>query len=100
MRRRKTQPWRAWYNTKAWKSARELQLSIEPLCERCKVRGDVVSATVVNHRKRHRGDWDLFIDPDNHESTCQPCHDGEIKREEMAADKAASKGGVGPISTG
>jgi len=38
--------------------------------------------TVVNHRRPHRGDWALFIDPRNHESVCKPCHDSAIQREE------------------
>jgi 5-methylcytosine-specific restriction protein A len=41
-----------------------------------------VAATVVNHRKPHKGNWSLFIDATNHESTCKPCHDGPIQSEE------------------
>ncbi|MDN3627161.1 hypothetical protein [Methylobacterium isbiliense] len=47
-------------------------------------RGEVVPASVVNHRRPHRGEWALFIDPENHESVCKPCHDREIQREERA----------------
>jgi 5-methylcytosine-specific restriction protein A len=42
----------------------------------------VVLATVVNHRKPHKGDRSLFFDAGNHESTCKPCHDGPIQSEE------------------
>lgn len=37
---------------------------------------------MVNHRKPHKGDWSLFIDPDNHESVCKDHHDTLIQREE------------------
>lgn len=71
-----------WYGLKAWQDARHVQLSRQPLCERC-LQGEIVTeATVVNHRTPHRGDWDLFVDPNNHESVCQPHHDGLIQREE------------------
>jgi 5-methylcytosine-specific restriction enzyme A len=70
------------YKTAAWLAARAAQLRKQPLCERCLVRGLTVAATIVNHRIPHKGDWRLFIDPDNHESACKPCHDGLIQREE------------------
>jgi 5-methylcytosine-specific restriction endonuclease McrA len=75
--------YRGWYKTPAWRAARAAQLQRQPLCERHLARGEVVAATVVNHRRRHRGDWALFIDPANHESTCKPCHDGPIQSEEV-----------------
>jgi len=76
------QAYRAWYKTKAWRWARSLQLSKQPLCERHLARGETVAATTVNHRTPHRGNWQLFIDPDNLQSVCKPCHDGEIQSEE------------------
>ena len=42
-------------------------------------------ATIVNHRTPHRGDWALFIDPANHESTCKPHHDRDIQAGERGA---------------
>jgi len=80
--RRRGSPWRLWYGLAAWKAARLAQLALQPLCERHLARDQVVPATVVNHRRPHRGDWGLFIDPENHESVCKACHDGEIQREE------------------
>jgi 5-methylcytosine-specific restriction protein A len=81
-RRRSEKRWRNWYKLKAWLVARAAQLAKQPLCERCLQRKRIVAATVVNHRKPHKGDWALFIDPANHESSCKPCHDGEIQQEE------------------
>lgn len=90
-RRRYDQPWRALYKTREWAAARLAQLAQHPLCERCLARGELVPATVVNHRKRHRGDWTLFFDPANHESACKACHDGEIKREEIEIDAEGTR---------
>ena len=80
--RRRQSPWRAWYGLRAWALARTAQLALQPLCERHLKRGEVVAATVVNHRVPHQGDWQRFIDPANHESTCKPCHDRDIQHEE------------------
>lgn len=79
--RRSTQAseYRRFYNTKAWSAARQAQLSAHPLCELCEETGRMTPATVVNHRKAHKGDWALFIDPANHQSVCAPCHDGAIQ---------------------
>ena len=74
--------WRKLYYKKGWKQARERQLFAKPLCERCEARGIIVAATVVNHKKPHKGDVHLFFDPDNHESVCKPCHDADIQSEE------------------
>ena len=32
-------------------------------------------ATVVHHKKAHKGDYELFWSIDNWESACKPCHD-------------------------
>lgn len=88
-RRRASRPWRVWYGLKAWLEARRAQLAREPLCERCKAQSLVVAATVVNHRIPHKGDWGLFIDPGNHESTCKPCHDRDIQLEERGRPRVA-----------
>ena len=66
------------YKLKSWAAARRAQFARQPLCERCLERGIVTPATVVNHRRPHRGNVGLFLDPDNHESACAPCHDRVI----------------------
>lgn len=87
-RRGREQPWRALYKDARWIAARLRQFALQPLCERCLRDSRVTPATVVNHRIRHRGDEVLFFDPSNHESVCKRCHDGEVQREERAADRA------------
>lgn len=76
------QKYRRWYGLKEWKLARATQLAKQPLCERCLQADIITRASVVNHRIPHKGDWALFIDPANHESTCAPHHDALIQKEE------------------
>lgn len=89
--RRKHAPWRGWYKLKAWLIAREAQLSREPFCARCARDGVVMPADVVNHRIPHKGDWSLFIDPANHESTCEHHHNSEIQSEEKREARRKAK---------
>lgn len=58
-----------------WQKAREGHLRSHPLCVECARRGLVVQATVVDHIVPHRGDSQLFWDPDNRQSLCKTCHD-------------------------
>jgi 5-methylcytosine-specific restriction protein A len=84
--------YRKLYNTARWRALRKAQLQIQPLCERCKAKGFIVAATVVNHRKPHKGDERLFCDPGNLQSVCQPCHDGPIQAEEVSGKQNESIG--------
>lgn len=52
-----------------WQKARLLFLAEHPLCRFC---GQ--AATVVDHIKPHRGDYDKFWDEDNWEALCTRCH--------------------------
>ncbi len=54
-----------------------------PLCVLCSQIGGGTAATVVDHIQPHRGDYDLFWDPTNHQALCKPCHDGAKKSQEM-----------------
>lgn len=94
-RRRRSQPWRAWYKLPLWQARRAEQLAREPLCERDRARGRVVAATVANHREPHRGDWDKFAFGPL-ESLCERCHNSDVQREERAiAGPAAPAGDEG-----
>jgi 5-methylcytosine-specific restriction protein A len=81
----KAKPWRNWYKLAAWLRRREDQLRNEPLCRRCDMQGRITAATVANHVKPHRGNWDLFING-KLESACKPCHDSVIQSEERKAN--------------
>ena len=72
------------YNTKRWYRLRHAQLSKHPLCSLCAKLGKVTPATVVDHRKPHRGDEELFFDENNLDSMCKPCHDGAKQQMEKS----------------
>lgn len=48
---------------------------MQPLCEFCLVTEDVTAADVVDHKKPHKGDAELFHDPNNLQSLCKHHHD-------------------------
>lgn len=84
-RRYAEQKWRKLYSLAEWKQARAEQFARMPWCERCWADGrGAVTATVVNHRRPHKGDLVLFLDRTNHESVCKPHHDRTIQSEERA----------------
>ena len=73
------------YDLSAWRAPgglRDRTLQREPFCRFCKARGRVTAATVADHITPHRGDLELFLDPDNTQGLCKPCHDGQKQREE------------------
>jgi 5-methylcytosine-specific restriction enzyme A len=94
------QPWRGWYKRAIWAhpvyGLRAQQLRRQPLCENCltKTPQQITAATVVHHKRPHRGDWSLFVDPDNHASWCKPCHDSEAQAAERGS-AGAEPGGAG-----
>jgi 5-methylcytosine-specific restriction protein A len=74
-----TEPaYKRWYKTARWQKLRLLQLYREPLCRMCRPR--LTPATVADHEAPHRGDAVLFWDPDNLQSLCKRCHDGDKQR--------------------
>ncbi len=50
------------YKTARWRTLRDYQLSIEPLCRFCLITEDVTAAEVDDHIKTHKGDVGLFYD--------------------------------------
>jgi 5-methylcytosine-specific restriction enzyme A len=47
------------------------------------IEGRTVTANVVNHIRPHRGDWNLFRDPDNLQSLCKFHHDSEAQSQDV-----------------
>jgi 5-methylcytosine-specific restriction protein A len=82
--RRVSKPWRALYDTAAWKRIRLHQLTAEPLCRWCRDRGLTVVATVCDHVVAHRGDPDKFF-AGPFQSLCKPCHDRDAQRRDHEA---------------
>jgi hypothetical protein len=64
------------YNSARWKRLRAAQLAASPLCAMCVKLGRVNPAGVVDHKRPHRGDEELFFDAANLQSLCKLCHDG------------------------
>lgn len=60
---------------------RDQQLKKEPLCEPCKRRGRIVSATVVHHVEPHKGDYSKFT-TGKLASVCADCHNGPLQSQE------------------
>lgn len=75
--------YQAWYRTPLWRQLRASQIKRQPWCERhLREKRGLVKATIAHHKRAHRGNWELFIDPTNLESVCDDCHGGAIQREE------------------
>ena len=67
-------PWRSWYQLEIWRRRRALQLRQFPLCKMCLERGVATPATVADHVRSHRGDWNEFR-LGALQSLCKDCHD-------------------------
>ena len=67
---------------KRWQKARLHYLRQHPLCVRCRERGDVRAAEVVDHVTPHRGDQGLMWDQGNWQALCKPCHDRKTGMED------------------
>ncbi len=57
------------YNRR-WRRASRSYLRNHPQCAHCPC-----AATVVDHVKPHKGDYDLFWQESNWQPLCKPCHD-------------------------
>ena len=90
--RRESAEWHRWYSWQIWtKRLRPAQLFREPFCRTCAQKGLRVLATRVDHVIPHRGSWALFIDPNNHQSLCERCHNRKTAME--MAERRSKPGG-------
>lgn len=65
-----------------WRKARRRYLKEHPLCVRCRERGKLVKATVVDHMIPHRGNEELYWDESNWQALCKNCHDRKTMTED------------------
>jgi 5-methylcytosine-specific restriction endonuclease McrA len=79
-KRRRTQPWRAWYKTREWRDASRAFLA-DPANRYC-VCGCGRRADVVDHVQAHRGDPALFWSPGNWQPMAWHCHSSAKQRAE------------------
>ncbi len=64
------------YNSKRWKTIRQITLHKDGgLCNYCKQKDIIRAADVVDHITPHRGDPKLFYDVNNLQILCKECHD-------------------------
>jgi 5-methylcytosine-specific restriction endonuclease McrA len=78
--RRATTEWRAWYGTQRWKDLRQSILARDHY--KCQITGVMLlgkypaaNSPVVDHKTPHRGDPDLFWDPNNLHAVSRDWHD-------------------------
>lgn len=81
-RSEEAQGWRVWYKLAIWRNLRRLILDREPMCRMCASEGQARPADTVDHVQPHKGEWALFIDPDNLQALCGPCHSSRKQRQE------------------
>lgn len=76
--------WHDMYNNDRWRRARIRYLKQHPLCEceECKKNNRILAANVVDHRKPHKGDYELFWDEDNWMAMTKKCHDRKTAKED------------------
>lgn len=74
------------YYTKSWASLRQTILARDLYT--CQLVGcgvaltsgrDKPNSAVIHHLKPHKGDLELFFDPDNLQSVCWRCHSGKLQ---------------------
>lgn len=68
----------ALYSSKAWRTLRALVLAESG--GQCSTPRCAFTATRVDHRVPHRGDYALFFDRENLSAMCQHCHDAKTAR--------------------
>lgn len=80
--RRERDGYRKLYGLKAWAQLRFWKLCDTPICEEREKDGSQCRepATVVHHRKDHRGDPEMFFERTNLMSMCKRHHDSETAR--------------------
>jgi 5-methylcytosine-specific restriction protein A len=69
------------YTSTRYRKARQGFLAKHPLCVECEKDGRTTGATVLDHVKPHRGNYELFWDSSNWQSLCIPCHNRKSQTE-------------------
>ena len=78
--------WQGFYKLKIWchkPTGLRWQTLTKALytCKQCgwQAKASETHLLVANHIKPHKGDWELFANPDNLECLCKPCHDSAVQ---------------------
>ena len=75
-----------------WRNASKAFKQANPLCVMCEREGRATPAQVTDHIKPHKGDLDLFWNPDNWQALCKQHHDSH--------KQSIEKGGKGKPAIG
>lgn len=80
--------WRLWYKRRLWTTVLRPKTMKRDnyACQMCgRNWGHETRRLVVDHRTPHRGDWELFSDPENLQCLCDyPCHTRTKQRMEQS----------------
>lgn len=73
------------YNTLSWFKLRSHHIKENPYCVMCDTMGFVVPAVMVDHIiPITEENWkELFLDPKNLQSLCEPCHQFKTNRDKI-----------------
>jgi 5-methylcytosine-specific restriction endonuclease McrA len=84
--REQNAPWLGWYRLQRWRRLRwQILVRDNFTCKLCgKLEGDS-SQLVADHVKAHRGNVDLFWDPNNLQALCKACHNSTKQAEDQAS---------------
>lgn len=76
--------WQRLYALPRWRAASREYRAANPLCRACQQSGRDEPVAVVDHIIPHRGNMQLFWDPNNWQPLCLTCH--HIKSTQEKAD--------------
>lgn len=79
--RDQNEPGRAWYHTTRWRRESDWHKTENPLCAECERQGRITPVYLTHHKIPHNGDYKLFWDQDNWESSCSEHHEIIHKKE-------------------
>lgn len=77
-----SRPWREWYQLNVWRKRRRLHLRAFPMCVMCAARGVATPATIADHIRPHRADWNEFR-LGALQSLCFDCHNKAKQRYDL-----------------
>ena len=82
------------YKTAAWLSMRAAQLSVQPLCQSCKLEGRIVQAAHVDHVIAWRAVGEFAFKRAKLQSLCPHCHSLKTSLEATGIFRHYTEGGA------
>ena len=64
-----------WYNSARYRESRLKFLFDNPFCSECEKAGKFTPSLILDHIIPHKGDYNLFWNPNNWGALCKICHD-------------------------